>query len=83
MADFTFTLTKLSVHCVSSGDGMSRKMTATVSFTKGGETFDVVMPDMLHDEMRDVMNQVQYALSVETYPSGLAEGEDFTVELIT
>ena len=82
MADYEFTLTQLSVTVASSGEEGSEQMTATIDFTKAGETFKVTLPDMLHDKLRRILAQLMRSVSVEAHAATLTEAENFTTDLI-
>lgn len=83
MADHEFIVTKLSVNIASTGVGSARKMTATINFTKAGQTFSVILPGMLHDEVRHFVAQFARDISPEPYPAILAGSGNFTTALIT
>ena len=82
MADHEFTLTRLSIDVANTGDGIDRKMTAIISFTSAVETWQITLPDMLHDEIRHLLAQFQRGVSGDRVVAGLVESENFTVNLI-
>lgn len=82
MADHEFTLTALSVRVVSSGEDMARKVTVTVNFTKAGDTFKVTLPEMLHDNVRQILSQFMRDISVETHAAVLTESDNFITNLL-
>lgn len=82
MANHEFTLTALSIDSASTGEGGNREMAITISFTTAGETWKLVLPSMLHDELRRLISQIQREISLERYAASLTESESFTTGLI-
>lgn len=82
MADHEFTLTALSIDSANAGEENNREMALTISFTAGGETWKIVIPSMLHDELRHLTSQIQREISRDQHAASLAESETFTTELI-
>lgn len=78
MADHEHTLTKLSVDISSADDAM----TAVVNWTAAGETYKVTLPAVSHDEMRQILARIGYALSGDPELTRIVGGNAFTVGLI-
>ena len=83
MADNEFTLTALSIDAASTGEDNDREMAITISFTAGGATWKIVLPSMLHDELRHLISQIQREISQDQFAASIAESATFTTELIT
>lgn len=82
MADNVLNLTALSIQIASAGVGDDRKMTTVISFTANAATWEITMPDILHDEIRHLVKQFERAISRDQHAAGLTEGANFTVVLL-
>ena len=78
MADHEFSLTKLSVEVSNAED----KLTAVINFTVADETYKVTLPDSPHDDIRQFLSRLGYAVSRSHQATDLVGGDSFTVDLI-
>lgn len=83
MANTVITLDGLSVTIESAGEGMDRTMTATIDYTKEGDTevHRIVLPPVTHDELRHLLRSVLGEIEGAEHQS-LIESNPFTVSLI-
>ncbi|KKL77692.1 hypothetical protein LCGC14_2032330 [marine sediment metagenome] len=79
MADFEYALTKLSIDVSRPADDTT---TAVVNFTVAGETYKVTVPAVPHDQIRQLLSRIGYAVSRDQLAPKLAGGDTFSVELI-
>ncbi len=84
MADHVYALTKLSVDvsCPDVPDPEDATMTSVVNFTVAGETYKVTVPAVPHDQLRQLLSRLGYAVARDQRAAKLAGGSTFTVDLI-
>ena len=81
MADYEYELTKLSV-TVSNNRDAAALLTLVVEWTVADETYKVTLPATPHDQIRQTLARLSYAVSSDQLASKLAGGDSFTVDLI-
>ena len=90
MADFEHTVTKLSSHNVSIGDGLARTMSITIEMETETtvdeelvrKTWKFTLPSILHDELRHLTRQFNREICSDRRAAELTGSGDFTVPLI-
>ena len=82
MADVEYTLSALSIDISRGGTVDDPTMTIVLNYTARGTTYEITAPDILNDDIRDLLTRVGFAVSNERVFSLLTGGDDFITNLI-